>query len=216
MRRIDLFFRNILACIDNILIEVNNYYIANGEQIDLSESKSTKFADFNTELNNLNDTINDLLVTRNELIENFNFLDDFISNYNNFIGTFPDFTINSTTFIKYWLQIAKRINTVKEVDLDLNVILDVNYFKIIDLEENIIEDNFMNYNADLTKSQIIYTFNNNLESFLGNEIHSAHVDLLLIWLNTLSLNNTEENKQFVFMCIENPPILKDLISILKI
>lgn len=216
MRRIDLFFQNILVCIDNILVELDNYYNANQTQIDLSESKSTKYADFNTELNSSKDTINDLLTNRNELIENFNFLDDFLSNYNNFIGTFPDFPINNITFIKYWLLIANRINTVKEVDLELNANLDINHFKIIDLEENIIEDNFLNYNADMTKSQIIFTFNETIESFMINEIHSAHVDLLLIWLNTLSIDNTEENKQFVFMCIENQPVLKDLISILKI
>ncbi|AXB57310.1 hypothetical protein [Flavobacterium fluviale] len=217
MKRIDLFFSNLLTNLKLIESSLDSYYQSNEASIVASETRVTKLAEFSTNLQDIISEIEETYSSKNELIENLVPIQEFLEKYDNFLSIFSDFEFNIFDYIKYWIILAEKINLVKESDIDLNQVLDIQNYDIIDLEENIIESNFIHYEiAEIKKSLVIYSLNTNFTSFIDDDIHSGHVDLLLIWINLINKDNCIIANQVVLLNSDNPPQSKDLKPILKL
>ncbi len=201
----------------NISQELDNYYTAHSDQIELSETKSEKYASFNTDLGKLQEYIIESRDTRNELIEDCTKFSDFLDSYKSFIGIFNDFPIKIENTFYYWSVVAERLNKLKEPDIDLNGEIINTHFKIIDLNSKIIDSNFIHFEqTDNSKCLLIFSLDANFENFLLNEIQSAHVDILFIWLDQFDFINSYSATQYVLLCLEDAIELKDLKPILKL
>lgn len=217
MKRIDLFYQNINKCITDLSSELDVYYAANTFSIESSEQRATRYADFFSDLGKIQQFIIESYRTKNELIEDNSNIDNFISAYRTFIGLFSDFPLNIVNVFTFWSKVSDRLVSIKEPDLDLSQHIDISHFKLIDLEERIIESNFIHLDeTTISKSLIVFALDLEFERFLIDDIHSAHTDILFLWLNFIDFKNTTSDKQYVIIKQENEIDLKDLKSILKL
>src|SRR5690606_16934160 len=120
-----------------------------------------------------------------------------------------------------WSLIAKRFisiifNELTPEDFDIDEEMTFGDFKIVNLQGPLIENNFLLFDPVNFDNSIVVFSNESakLEDFLNEEIHSAHYDLLLIWLNFFDLS--EDNLTQFALLNKAPLHLKDLKAALKL
>jgi len=179
--------------------------------------RSDRYTEFSSSVDSLLDTLTESL-HRSEIIEDLNQITSFVEELETFQTVFADFGLNRIKLFKLIVLLTTKINTVIEDDIDINVEVDINDYQIVDLTINLIARDFVLFKSeDITKSIVIYEpFGENFENFLTNNFHSAHIDLLLIWINLLTDENCSVSNQLCLYRKVDDMNLRDLHSILKL
>lgn len=222
MRRIDLFYTNVIGLFGDISTELSDYYALNEATIEGNISKSELYADLNTEVDSVLEKLTNFK-DEGVILNDLTIIEDFSTVFDKFILVFTDFPINASHTLKLWLKISNRFNDiideVFEASNRYNVLDEINItdFNNIDLGVKLIDNYFLNFDSNVLKSFIIYDFDETkLTDFLANEIHSAHYDVLLIFINFLNLKHVGNISQFVIINMPNVIPVQDLKSILKL
>lgn len=217
MRRIDLYFNNILSHLEELQARLIDYYDENSHALIENEQKGDRYTEFSSGVDSLLDILKESF-QNNEIIDDLSIITPFLEELETFNTIFFDFNINKTELFRLILSLIAKVNDVIENDIDIDFDIDISNYEIVDLTTNLIEGNFVLFKSeDLTKSVVIYDPNGDtFSSFLNNDFHSAHIDLLLIWINLLTDENSSILNQ---LCLYRKLVnldLRDLHSVLKL
>lgn len=215
MTRKELYYETLLSNLSDVKSEIDTYYAEHQQEIDSNEQRTERLSDFFSTVEILESSINQSS-DRVEMISDFDLISDFIDSYESFSNTFS-FLDNKLSYFKVWLKFIKHIDNIKPYDLDLEVELNNQNFVIKNLGELLLDNHFLYFESgNLPKSLIIYSGTIINDSFLEDNVHSLHIDLMFIWLHLLSNENITQFPQSALIKLDNDIEMSNLKSILKI
>lgn len=216
MRRKELFYSGLKSFLTNLSSEMENYYNPNSSDIDNNEIKSSKYTDFNSEIENITSYI-DNSYNSGGILPDLSVVENFKNSYEAFLIEFPTFGLACQNYLNIWILLAGQISRVIPDPFDMDENVNISDFAIRDLTQPVVEKNFIYFEAGtLDNSIVIFSIDSvSLTSFINTKFQTAHCDILFIWMHLLNVN-IGSSTQYVLIKNVNNLQANDLRAILKL